>query len=53
MTMQQAVDESDNLVWQDTPQGKVPQMKKVEYGAVTWIEEQKEWIADYIQKELG
>lgn len=24
-------DESDNLVWQDTPQGKVPQMKKVEY----------------------
>ncbi|BCK01326.1 hypothetical protein [Anaerocolumna chitinilytica] len=52
-TMKQAVDESDNLVWQDTPQGKVPQMKKVEYGAVTWIEEQSEWIADYMQKELG
>ena len=52
-TMKQAVDESDNLVWQNTPQGKVPQMKKVEYGAVTWIEEQKEWIADYMQKELG
>lgn len=52
-TMKQAVDESDNLVWQDTPQGKVPQMKKVEYGAVTWIEEQKEWIADYMQRELG
>lgn len=28
-------------------------MKKVEYGAVTWIEEQKGWIADYMKRELG
>lgn len=34
-TMKQAVDELDNLVWQDTPQGKVPQLKKEEYGAMT------------------
>ena len=27
--------------------------EKVEYGAMTWIEKQKEWIADYKQKELG
>jgi len=52
-TMKQAIDESDNLVWQDTPKGKVPQMKKVEYGAVNWIEEQKEWIADYMQRKYG
>lgn len=57
--MKQAVDENtngigiDNLVWQDTPQGKVPQMKKVEYGAVGWIEEQKDWIAEEMEKRYG
>lgn len=52
-TMKQAVDDADNLVWQETPKGKVPQMKKVEFGAVNWIEEQKEWIAHRMIKEFG
>lgn len=52
-TMQQAVDVSDELVWQDTPEGKKPQMVRTSFGAVEWIEEQKNWIADYMEKEIG
>lgn len=48
--MKQAVDETDSLVWQETEKGLVPQMKKVEYGAVGWIEEQKNEIAKTMQK---
>lgn len=52
-TMQQAVDISDELVWQDTPEGKKPQMVRTSFGAVEWIEEQKNWLADYMEKEIG
>ena len=52
-TMQQAVDVSDELVWQDTPEGKKPQMVRTSFGAVEWIEEQKNWLADYMEKEIG
>lgn len=45
-TMQQAVDLTEDLVWQDTKDGKRPQMIRNAYGAVEWIEEQKNWIAE-------
>lgn len=52
-TMEQARDASDELVWQDTPEGKKPQMVRTAYGAVEWIEEQKNWIAEDMEKNIG
>lgn len=52
-TMEQARDSSDELVWQDTPEGKKPQMVRTAYGAVEWIEEQKNWIAEEMEKSIG
>jgi len=48
-TMQQAVDLSEDFVWQDTPEGRKPQMVRNAYGAVEWIEEQKKWIANFMK----
>lgn len=48
-----ARDSSDELVWQDTPEGKKPQMVRTAYGAVEWIEEQKNWIAEEMEKSIG
>ena len=48
-TMQQAVDLSEDFVWQDTPEGRKPQMVRNAYGAVEWIEEQKNWIANLMK----
>ena len=45
-TMQQAVDLTEDLVWQETKDGKKAQMVRNAYGAVEWIEEQKNWIAE-------
>lgn len=52
-TMEQTRDDSDELVWQDTPEGKKPQMVRTAYGAVEWIEEQKNWIAEDMEKNIG
>jgi chromosome segregation ATPase len=52
-TMEQARDASDELVWQDTPEGKKPQMVRTAYGAVEWIEEQKNWIAEDMERNIG
>jgi len=52
-TMKQAVDEGDELVWQETSEGKKPQMVRNVYGAVEWIEEQKNWIADRMEEPKG
>lgn len=52
-TMKQAVDEYEELVWQETPVGKKPQMVRNAYGAVEWIEEQKNWIADRMKERKG
>ena len=52
-TMEQARDASDELVWQDTPEGKKPQMVRTAYGAVESIEEQKNWIAEDMEKNIG
>lgn len=52
-TMEQARDASDELVWQDTPEGKKPQMVRTAYGAVEWIEEQKNWITEDMEKHIG
>ena len=52
-TMEQARDASDELVWQDTSEGKKPQMVRTAYGAVEWIEEQKNWIAEEMEKSIG
>lgn len=52
-TMEQARDASDELVWRDTPEGKKPQMVRTAYGAVEWIEEQKNWIAEDMEKNIG
>lgn len=52
-TMEQARDASDELVWQDTPEGKKTQMVRTDYGAVEWIEEQKNWIAENMEKNIG
>ena len=52
-TMKQAVDEYDELVWQETSGGKKPQMVRNAYGAVEWIEEQKNWIADRMKERKG
>ena len=52
--MEQAVDEADNLVWQESKDGtKVPQLKKSEYGAVGWIEEIKDDIAATMKARYG
>ena len=52
-TMEQARDASDELVWQDTPEGRKHQMVRTAYGAVEWIEEQKNWIAEDMEKNIG
>ncbi len=52
-TMEQARDALDELVWQDTPEGRKPQMVRTAYGAVEWIEEQKNWIAEEMEKSIG
>ena len=52
-TMEQARDASDELVWQDTSEGKKPQMVRTAYDAVEWIEEQKNWIAEEMEKSIG
>lgn len=46
---EQAMDMCDGLVWQNGPQGEVPQMKRTKHGGIDWIEEQKNWIADRMQ----
>ena len=51
-TMKHAVDKNNELVWQDTPEGKKPQMVRDAFGAIEWIEEQKEWIAEQIEKRM-
>ena len=51
--MKQARDASDELVWQDTSEGKKPQRVRTAYGAVEWIEEQKNWIAEEMEKSIG
>lgn len=48
-TMQQAVDLAEDFVWQDTPEGRKPQMIRNAFGAVEWIEEQKNWIANLMK----
>ena len=52
-TMKQAVDKNDELVWQDTPDGKKPQMVRDAFGVIKWIEEQKEWLAEQIEKRMN
>ena len=52
-TMKQAVDKNDELVWQDTPDGKKPQMVRDAFGVIEWIEEQKEWLAEQIEKRMN
>ena len=51
-TMKHAVDKNNELVWQNTPEGKKPQMVRDAFGAIEWIEEQKEWIAEQIEKRM-
>lgn len=51
-TMKHAVDKNDELVWQNTPDGKKPQMVRDAFGIIEWIEEQKEWIAEQIEKRM-
>ena len=50
--MKHAVDKNNELVWQDTPEGKKPQMVRDAFGAIEWIEEQKEWLAEQIEKRM-
>lgn len=52
-TMKHAVDKNDELVWQNTPDGKKPQMVRDAFGVIEWIEEQKEWIAEQIEKRMN
>lgn len=52
-TMEQARDASDELVWQDTSEGRKHQMVRTAYGTVEWIEEQKNWIAEDMEKNIG
>lgn len=51
--MADAVDKNNELVWQDTPDGKKPQMVRDAFGAIEWIEEQKEWIAEQIERRMN
>ena len=52
-TMKHAVDKNNELVWQNTPEGKKPQMVRDAFGAIEWIEEQKEWLAEQIEKRMN
>lgn len=52
-TMKHAVDKDNELVWQNTPEGKKPQMVRDAFGVIEWIEEQKEWIAEQIEKRMN
>ena len=51
-TMKHAVDKNDELVWQNTPDGKKPQMVRDVFGVIEWIEEQKEWLAEQMEKRM-
>ena len=51
-TMKHAVDKNNEPVWQNTPDGKKPQMVRDAFGVIEWIEEQKEWIAEQIEKRM-
>ena len=51
-TMKHAVDKKDELVWQNTPDGKKPQMVRDAFGVIEWIEEQKEWLAEQMEKRM-
>lgn len=51
-TMKHEVDKNDELVWQNTPDGIKPQMVRDAFGVIEWIEEQKEWIAEQIEKRM-
>ena len=51
-TMKHAVDKNNELVWQNTPDGKKPQMVRDAFGVIEWIEEQKGWIAEQIEKRM-
>ena len=51
-TMKHAVDKNDELVWQNTPDGKKPQMVRDAFGVIEWIEEQKEWLAEQMEKRM-
>ena len=51
-TMKHAVDKNDELVWQNTPDGRKPQMVRDAFGVIEWIEEQKEWLAEQIEKRM-
>ncbi|MBR5565980.1 MAG: hypothetical protein IKW08_07460 [Roseburia sp.] len=52
-TMKHAVDKNNELVWQNTQDGKKPQMVRDAFGAIEWIEEQKEWLAEQIEKRMN
>ena len=52
-TMKHAVDKNNELVWQNTSDGKKPQMVRDAFGVIEWIEEQKEWIAEQIEKRMN
>ena len=52
-TMKHAVDKNNELVWQNTPDGGKPQMVRDAFGVIEWIEEQKEWIAEQIEKRMN
>ena len=51
-TMKHAVDKNDELVWQNAPDGKKPQMVRDAFGVIEWIEEQKEWLAEQMEKRM-
>ena len=51
-TMKHAVDKNDELVWQNTPEGKKPQMVRDAFGVIEWIEEQKEWLTEQMKKRM-
>jgi len=52
-TMKHAVDKNNEPVWQNTPDGKKPQMVRDAFGVIEWIEEQKVWIAEQIEKRMN
>ena len=51
-TMKHAVDKNDELVWQNTPDGRKPQMVRDTFGVIEWIEEQKEWLAEEMYHDM-
>lgn len=51
--MEQSRDALDELVWQDAPEGKKTQIVCTAYGAVELIEEEKNRIAQDMEKNIG